>query len=319
MLNTIPITIPITQINPIKNNQEIINGGDIHQPSIIEKMANETIIDEGIRKIEENSMQTGIANSFHNLESKIFANAKTITEIDHIEELIININDDKFVINDINNKQMGYFTIDHIIKYLSDPFDTQNQVLNEINEDSYQKGKELIKSLIFKLVYNKKNGKLSIIIIDYTKSRFMSNIELLVKLNDMLYKYQETQLTNLLSSVDKKNKEKIEDNIKKFIYQLLNYTLKLISKLSEKLKDIEDKKELKQNLIKYSASLVYKINTFINDQLKKYDSQNENIKQLLKYNIEIKENIKEKVNKILTKIEENQNKTSLKTSKFNEI
>ena len=30
--------------------------------------------------------------------------------MDHIEELIINVNDGKFVINDINNKQMGYFT-----------------------------------------------------------------------------------------------------------------------------------------------------------------------------------------------------------------
>lgn len=357
MLSTIPI-----------KNQEMV-GGDNIQHSIIKKMANETVIEEGIRNIEEKSSvfhedslptnpihteinkKFDITKSFHNMESKIFSklgheNSKILNDskdqkisnfdlseitkkyggktpniLGGNKKLMISMNENqnKFIVSDVDGTQIGYFTIEHIIKYLSDPFDTKNQVLTELDEKTYHKSKELIKSLICKMMFNKKNGYVSIIIIDHTQSGFMADIELLVKLNDMLYKYQEDELNNILSNVDKSARIKIEKNIKKFIYLLLNYTLKLIALISDKLKDTEDKKELKQNLIKYSASLVYRISTFVQGQLKIFDEQNKSIKQLLKYNLEMKEDIKDKIDKILEQMQENQNRNPLKTSKFSEI
>jgi len=335
MLNTIPI-------DSIKLNDK--------SESIIKKIANETIIDEGIRKIDEkskiddaiimfqdkpeknqNSQNLDLAKSFHSMESKIFGNIKggnnkaekienfDLSEImkkfpsekpifENNKKIMISMNEslNKFIVNTDTGQQLGYFTLEHIIKYLSDSYDTKKQVLSELDDNIYYKGKALIKSLVFKLLYNKKSNYVSIIIIDYNTSGFMGDIELLVKLNDMLYKYLENDLNNVMSKVDKSNRIKIEKNIKKFVYLLLNYTLKLISLVSEKLKDDdrESKKELKHNLLKYSLSLVYRINTFVQEQLQIFNEQNKSIKELLKYNIEAKEDIKNKLNKLLLHLDE---------------
>ena len=93
----------------------------------------------------------------------------------------------------------------------------------------------------------------------------------------------------------------------------MNYILKLITLISDKNQDLE----LKQNLLKYSASLVYKINVFVQNQLKIVNDQNKTIKNLMKYNLEMKDDIKNKINQILLKIDHNDN--NYKTSKYSEF
>ena len=68
---------------------------------------------------------------------------------------MINVNEqlNKFTVADENGQELGYFTLDHIIKYLCQPYDTKEQVLNELDIQIYKKGKELIKTLIFKIEY----------------------------------------------------------------------------------------------------------------------------------------------------------------------
>ena len=67
--------------------------------------------------------------------------------------------------------------------------------------------------------------------------------------------YIEQNLNNYLENIDKNNRIKIEKNIKKFNYLLMNYTLKLISLISEKIndnhKDLENQEniKLKQNFM----------------------------------------------------------------------
>jgi len=102
----------------------------------------------------------------------------------------------------------------------------------------------------------------------------------------------------------------MEKNIKKIVYLLLNYTLKLVSMISEKLKDPQagqDKEELKKELIKYSVSLVYRISTFVQEQLQIFNTHNKSIKDIMVYNIEIKDEIKDKLDKLITQLQE-QNK-----------
>lgn len=312
-------------------------------------IGNETIIDEGIRKIEEtadnNSLQINdneIIKSFHSMEGRIFENISNknvngnvhgnihenasfkidnfnLNEItkkysdeeftrsifDNEKKLLVSISEklNKFSIFDEKNNLIGCFTIQNIIKYLGDIYDTKQQFLKENDSRNFQKAKELIKVLIFKLKYNKKNKYSDIVMSDYTKSGFMGDIELLIKLNNQLHKYQLENMQNDLSSVDINNRIKMEQNIKKFIFILLNYTLKLISIVSEELKNNDEKKELKANLVNYSIGIVYRINLFVQEQLKVINNQNKSVKESIDANTQIKYKLKEKLDTLISEIQ----------------
>jgi hypothetical protein len=326
MLNTIPIKN--------KNNNNNHNNLIMHQPS--EKtIAEETIIDEGIRKIEEKTFNDNFDQNNNN-NKNIFSFDDNKENRD--EEVKININggdfglgknqneevranfmnDDKKIMVTINEKsrkisifdekgnQLGYFTIEHIIKYLGDIYDTKQQFLKDIEPETFKQSKALIKKMIFKLNYNKKDKYADIILYDYTKSGFMGDVELLVKSNDLLFKYQAENMQTDLSKVDNHDRAKIEQNIRKFIFVLLNYTLRLISVISEKIKDNPDKKELKEQLLKYSININYKINLFVQEQLKIINNQNKVIKESLDMNLNIKKEIKNDLDKLIKKIQGNQ-------------
>lgn len=310
--------------------------------SMIKKITNETIIDQGIREVEEATNtqndfhDDNIAKSFHAMENRIFGNPQITNEIlkgkeldnvktkfdfstitnkysdedfrkniiDNEKKLMISLNEKlkKISVFDELNNLIGYFTVEHLMKYLGDIYDTKNQFMKNIDTTIYDKSKELIKSLVFKLQYNKKDKYADIEFKDYTKSGFMGDIELLVKLNNMLYLYQNEQLQSELSKVDIHNRIKIETNIRKFIFLLLNYTLKLIAIVSETLKNKPETKELKDNLINYSIGLVYRINMFVQDQLKIIHNQNKTLKDSIDNSIKIKETIKEKVSELVENI-----------------
>jgi hypothetical protein len=305
---------------------------------------------------------TDIAKSFHSMENKIFGKTMNkeetpkvkslegfdLSEItkkysgspgsklpdnmfDTNKKLMISANEqlNKFKVVNEDGQDVGYFTIEHIIKYLTHPYEDKDdkQVLHELDETAYQTAKDLIKLLIFKLEYNKKNKSSRIVILDYNQSGFMADVELLVKLNDMLYKYLENDLNNVLAGIKKESREKMEKNVKKLVYLLLNYTLKLISIISEKLKN-NNREELKKQLVRYSISLVYRISIFVQEQLEIFYTHNKNMKEVMVYNIEIKDEIKDKLNKLLTTIQEQNNlitkkkykkENSMKTAKYYEV
>ena len=320
---------------------------------------NETVINKGIRQINENSnnnLETNepsdneIIKSFHSMENMIFQNImnnvpeKKTFEIDNfnLEEITKKFSDDEIKRNilDINNNKqllitintklnkfsvyndqqnlIGFFTINHIIKYLGNFYDDKQQFLPDIDITIFKKSKELIKMLIFKLKYNKKTKYSDIVIHDYGKSGFMGDIELLIKLNNGLHNYLNQNIQNDLAKIDTANKIKIEVNIKKFIFILLNYTLKIISIASEQLqnnKEISDncetsnnsKNELKERLINYSIGTVYRINLFVQEQFKVIDKQNNSINKTLNENIKIKYELKDKIDLLTQNIQNTQN------------
>lgn len=295
-----------------------------------------SVINKGMRKIEEKTadyqFDNDIIKSFHSMESKIFSNMGTENETNPQNEqvrkdfnlneitqkysdeeysknifnkdkkLLISINKklNQFSVFTENNEPIGYFNVLHIIKYLGDVYDTKKQFLREVDDKSFQKAKELVKVLIFKIKYNPENKYTDIVLLNYTQSGFLGDVDLLIKLNDQLYKYQE-RLHSDLAKVDMDNRIKIELNIKKFIFILLNYTLQLISIISEKIKDKEDKRALKEKLVNYSIAIVYRINIFVQEQLKIIDKQNKSIKESINMNMEMKKDLDEKLNKIMKK------------------
>ena len=313
-------------IIPIKNNHNSV--------SII---AEESIIEEGIRKIEEKTIHEDFDRMSDMRNKNIFSfnenkdneqpnvrmtggdftltkfpdeetRASIIDIIDENKKLMITVNEKlgKISVYDDNNNLIGYFTIDHIIKYLGDIYDTKQQFLKDINQDVFKKAKDLIKKLIFKLNYNKKDKYADIILYDYTKSGFMGDVEILVRLNNLLHKYQVENMQNDLSKLDTHNRVKIEQNIRKFIFIMLNYTLKLISIIGDKIKDNAEKTELKEKLLNYSINTNYKINLFVQEQLKIINKQNKVIKDTLDMNLNIKKEIKVNLDKLIKSIQSQQ-------------
>lgn len=335
MLNT----SKISQNNVVQNtNDNCLR--NMATENLIDKTIREI---DATSRIQNNIDDRSIVESFHSMENNIFTNItnpanalnnsdrkvgsdafkidnfnldeitqkysddEIIRSINNNEKkLLISINDklNKISVFDEKNLAIGYFTISHIAKYLGDLYDIKKQFLNDLDIQVYQKSKELIKMLIFKLKYNKVNKYIDIVLYDYTISGFMGDIELLIKLNNILYKYQKEEMHADLSKVDLPYRIKIEQNIKKFIFMLLSYTLQLISIMSDKVKD----EKLKENLINYSVGVVYRINLFVQEQLKVINNNNNNVSELLKKNLEIKHELKDKLDILIEHIRSNNKK-----------
>lgn len=301
MLNTIPLKKPEIKLNHpshLENIENIINrdpdndwsheersnllqkkGGDEIMKSLHENFHN--------RKSSRGSKEIFDKNRLYDNNSQIIQDNKTM--IGFSKKL------KKFTIYDENKNIMGYFTISHIIKYLANIYDSERQFMTDINSETFKKSKELIKMFIFKIDYNKKNKKSDIILKDYTESGLMGDIGLLFELNNLLYEYQEKNLYNDLSHVNEQNKIKIEQNIKKFIYLLLNYTIRLIFIISEKIKDMENVSDLKNVLLKYAITCSHRINNFVQEQLSVIYICDKEIKKAYVTNMEIKNVIKKKL------------------------
>ncbi len=241
--------------------------------------------------------------------------SKNILNNDNEISISVNKKSNQFSVFDKNNKPIGHFTLFNLVKYLADVYDTKQQFLREIDSFQQQKAKELIKKFIFKLKYNKKNKYTDIVLINYHQSGFMGDMDLIIQLNNQLHNYQTKRLHADLSNVDIENKVKIEQNIKKFIFVLLNYTLQLISMKSKQLSNEDNNKELKEKLINYSIGSVYRINIFVQDQLKIINNQNKNIKESIEMNIELKKDLSDKLDVLIEKSQKRNNKNKQYTIK----
>lgn len=310
MLNTIPFKKKNnTEENFIEKNFKKLVGG-------------ENVVEE---EIKENNICTEneIAKSFHSMETKIFSGQDNSTKdsfkienfnfdeitkkysenviFDDQKKIMISINKklQKISLYDDKNNLLGFFTIFHIVKYLGNVHDTKKQFLKDIDDKIYIQAKTIIKKFLFKLRYNKIDKYTDIILYDYTKSGFMGDIELLININKLLFHYLINHMQNDLLNVESNNRIKIEQNIKKFIFLLLNYTLKLISIVSNQIKNNNNNSQLKENLTKYSIEIVYKINLFVQDQLKIINNRNNNIKIALDTNVKIKTLLNKKLEELI--------------------
>lgn len=208
----------------------------------------------------------------------------------------------KFVIYNENKNPIGFFTLEHIVKYLGNIYDTERQFMTDIDMETFKKSKQLIKLFLFKIDYCKKNKKSDIIIHDYTTSGLMGDVSLLIKLNNLLYLYQEHNLSNDLAHVDDNNKIKIEQNIKKFMYLLLIYTLKLCVIITEKIKDKDEK--LKSAIISYAITCSNRINLFVQEQLGVIYILDRELKKAYNTNMDIKIMLKKQLETITKEIVE---------------
>jgi hypothetical protein len=303
MLNTIAIKKPeikLKQPSHLENIEGIIKENGNNNWSQ-EERSNLLQKNDNILNNTNNNILQGLHNTIKHNNTPIITQNNTM--INQNRTMIsFSKKSQKISIYDENKNIVGFFTLAHIIKYLGNIYDTERQFMTDINLDNFKSSKDLIKTFLFKIDYNKNTKKSDIILRDYTESGLMGDVSLLCQLNNLLYEYQEKQLYNDLAHVVDHNKIKIEQNIKRFIYLLLNYTIRLIFIISEKIKGKKDMDHIKNILLKCAIICSHRINTFVQEQLSVIYICDKEIKKAYVTNIDIKNVLKKRLEELTKEV-----------------
>ena len=199
--------------------------------------------------------------------------------------------DNKFTFKNETN-YIGHFTIDNLIKYFSSIYDINNQFMANIDKREQENAVYLIKTFIGSVKYDPETKFANIILLTHNESSFMGDIEMLMHLNKALEEFEKNKLYEELNSISINNstnvKGKIERMVKQAIYIILNYTLGIISLISEDIKDDGNKKQLKKNLLNYSINIVYRISKFVQEQVGVAINMNDELEKIFLINLKLK-------------------------------
>lgn len=218
-----------------------------------ENLINEKILDK-LEKLEKDKLTNNLPQ---------IVNIGTSQLDDLKDKLIVKYKNDNFSIYDYKNILIGSFNCQHIIKYIS--LKMSDNFLTHVDMSLAY---DIIYKFISDITIDKSTGKINITIRPYTESPLTGSIEFLINLNNCLYNYDKDILENELVKLESlKLRKQIRLIIKHFIYTLLTHTLKVISSISDEIKDDHSKKELKNQLLKYSSTISYRISIFVKNYL----------------------------------------------------
>jgi hypothetical protein len=261
-------------------------------PTIINKTSSTTITTTNTTSLNS----TNNNNNNNNLDISEKINDIYIKNDEGYMKLLFE--NDKFTFYNSNGSILGSFTFKQIIKYIGKQIDKQfySNIDSGVSE-------ELIKMMITDITIDPVTGKLAIILRSHLESPFMGNLDLLIKLNNMLFTYEKTNLLNDLTLIrDEKLQYKLKQSIKQFIYLLLNHTLKIISIATE-----NASVEMKNKLLKYSVALTYRISNFMKEHIDSYNNQYKILYGQLEKLVNIKNIMNKKLEKLEDKIEKQNN------------
>jgi hypothetical protein len=176
--------------------------------------------------------------------------------------MIINFNEAEnlFSVYSVNKIFLGSFSGKDVIKFVT------NKIYPQFFENY---GSESSFPLIEKYIcsVNFVDNSYNIILLNYLESPFMGNIEMLMKLYNGISKSNDIVKLELNNISDVSVKTNITKILKQLSYVFLNYSLRLISQITEKIKDDNSKNLLKDSLVKYSVTIVHKLNMFMRDEI----------------------------------------------------
>jgi len=248
------------------------------------------------------SADNNISNNINdNTNNNISNNINSNIEIkkDELYNFQVSYIDNCFSINE-EGKFLGCIKAAEIIKYFTHIFNKDNQFLQNITDSNYP----LIKRLIGEIPEN----SYSIILKDYTMSPFMGDLGTLIKLNDNILSFERNDLYNELKYVNRKNADKIRNSFYKFLIRMIEYTLRLISHVSELIIDNSTKtQKLKQNMIVYSTKLMYKLSQYTEMQIKLILDKNIKISKNIETSKKLRELIGKKLDKYMFLLEDKNN------------
>lgn len=196
----------------------------------------------------------------------------------------------RFNFVDNNNRYTGSLTTYDIIKYFTKIYNTDNKFLENVNNSNY----ELVTNFIGDI--NEQSHTISLK--DFNTSPFMGDLEMLIKLNDNLQQFEKNELEKELNFVSEKMRERIRGIYYRFVIAIIEYTIRLISSLSDIMIGHNEKDaRVRSNLILYSSKLIYRLSKYTELQLKFILEKNKKINK----NMELSRKLRELVNKRLEK------------------
>jgi uncharacterized coiled-coil protein SlyX len=232
-------------------------------------------IDDGIKEVE--SKNTLI------LPKKQIAPEKISIMVDFNEE------ECKFTIYDKDKNLLGNFNVIQLIKFVTEKIN--NKFINIETGTS----KTVIRQFICKVI--ERDGAYKVQLLNHLESPFMGNIEMLMKLYKCIHKYISKKLLIDLEifKIDLKTQKRIILIIKQLEYAVLNSMMKLIVSISEIIKNDTSKKEINDNLLRYSVIVSYRMSIFMKDELIKkiseYNELQEDVVRLGKIMLELYDKI----------------------------
>lgn len=245
---------------------------------------------------------------FVNNQNNIIHNDKTNIKIELPPQEYNKFNDDmmlsyddnecKFTFYNSNKSILGSFNIKQLIKYIGNKVEPLffSNIETNYSED-------LIKSMICEVLTDPITEKINIILKSHIESSFMGNLDLLIKLNNLLFAYENKDLVNdILIVKDIKKQNQLKMIIKQFIYLMTNHVLKIISIISDEIKNDKTKNDMKQKLLKYSVILTYKISNYMKEYLENYNIQYNSLNTQLDKLINMKKILDNKMSNLDDKI-----------------
>lgn len=175
--------------------------------------------------------------------------------------IMLEVKDEKFLFSDNNRVFLGSFTGEELLKYIV--CKSVPSFLSNVNSSN---SKEIIEKYICIVETDKPSNGFKYHIINHLDSPFTGHVEMLVKLYRQIDEFEKTKLNNELSLLPEHDADKAKKTYYSFILVLLNHILKIISILSDIIKNNGDK-NLRDKLLRYSISITYKISTITKSQI----------------------------------------------------
>ena len=199
----------------------------------------------------------------------------------------------QFVFMDATKTPLGKFNIYHLIKYLVEPID----FLPRLRDAQYKESKKAITKYI---CYRKEKNKISIF--DYRNSPFMKNMEMISKLNNALFHFEKEEMPKkLLAIKDKKTSRKIMCIVKRFIHELLNYTVRLWAlHLSENKTGLPDK--FKEDILNTTIGTVYRLLKFTQKEIMNQAERNKELNRNMQVLNETRTKLGQKMDILISSI-----------------
>lgn len=269
-----------------------------------EIVKSDTHIGKGKNTFEEININE---SNFGNIQQNELTNFMQNT-IGYKTDMYISFNNknERFYLYDYNQTTIGSFSIEEVIKYIVLSFNAKVIFMPYIDNKQFNRSVNLIKLYIVNININKDIKYIDIKLHDYQTSPFMCDIEMLIRFNKLLYKFEQEQLDKELQHVDKKYNDEIKFNIQKFIYMMYSYTLQLLANISDDIKNNQDiDQKMKYNIIKYSIDLTNKISQFVQNQSKRLSDKIMDVNNILSHNKELKKTIEKKIDNIIDNIQYN--------------
>lgn len=178
--------------------------------------------------------------------------------------IFVNFEKDNNTFNIYNNKKdkIGFFTLDHLVKYILDNNGTYND-----KQTDYELSKDLIKTFIIKDLYNNE-------LYDYNESSLMGDLNILIRINTLLEKTSKSTLDDIL--IDTENKQVLKDKFNNIRSKFMSNTLKNISEIKNNNND-----NINNRLIKYSTKLLNDIIDITREKINTYQQENTKITDTL--------------------------------------